>query len=242
MHLWFKALVANKTKTVPAKAQGRRGRKEPVKPLSGLDIDSLLGESKRTTISVDNAIPEFKQTLATAEDDATVETATKQMGAIVRKLIQDSFADLFYGRAAENLRVMREELVNLELPALYNKFLTGLKKSILSGELNGDRREMWFKHIIGGRLSLVTQEESEVSEVTADEAKAVSLYAVSSVRGMGRFANCSLLSLRHNLGHPQNLLNSVLYQQCWVMLGLWLVVRSTGVPLSCKKGDLGIGF
>jgi ATP-dependent DNA helicase 2 subunit 2 len=161
--------------TVPAKAQGRGGRKEPVKPLSGLDIDSLLGESKRTTISLDNAVPEFKQILATAADDATVESAAKQMGEIVRKLIRDSFADLFYARAAENLRVMREELISLEVPALYNKFLTGLKKSILSGELDGDRREMWFKHVIGGRLGLITRDESEESEVTADEAKVVSL-------------------------------------------------------------------
>ena len=161
--------------TVPAKAQGRRGRKEPVKPLSGLDIDALLGESKRTAISLDNAVPEFKQILATAADDATIESAAKQMGEIVRKLIQDSFADLFYARAAENLRVMREELIGLEVPGLYNKFLTGLKKSILSGELDGDRREMWFKHIVGGHLSLITQDESEVSEVTVEEAKAVSL-------------------------------------------------------------------
>lgn len=127
---------------------------------------------------MENSIPEFKQALATAEDDATVEKAVKQMGEIIRKLIQDSFADVFYARAAENLRVMREELIELEFPALYNKFLTALKKSILSGELNGDRREMWFKHIIGGHLSLITQDESEVSEVTEDEAKAVSALLV----------------------------------------------------------------
>ncbi|KAL2022329.1 hypothetical protein VTK56DRAFT_5727 [Thermocarpiscus australiensis] len=163
---------AAEIKKVPAKAQGRRGRKEPVKPLSGLDVDALLGERKRTTISPENAIPEFKQTIATAEDDATIESAAKQMGDIVRKLIHDSFADVLYARAAENLRVMREELISLEVPALYNKSLTALKKSILSGELNGDRREMWFKHIIGGHLGLITQDESEVSEVTVDEAKA----------------------------------------------------------------------
>jgi ATP-dependent DNA helicase 2 subunit 2 len=159
---------------VPEKARGRLGRKEPVKPLSGLDIDSLLGQSRRTAISPENAIPEFKQTLATAEDDETVEKAAKQMGDIIRKLIQDSFADLLYTQAAANLKVMREELINLEVPALYNKFLTALKRSILTGELNGDRREMWFKHIIGGHLNLITQEESEVSEVTESEARAVS--------------------------------------------------------------------
>ncbi|KAL2263225.1 hypothetical protein VTK26DRAFT_7719 [Humicola hyalothermophila] len=168
----IEALIdAAEVKKVPVKAQGRRGRKEAVKPLSGLDVDSLLGQSKRTTISLENAIPEFKQTLAAAADDETIQNAAKQMGDIVRKLIQDSFADLFYSRAAENLRVMREELISLEVPELYNKFLANLKKSILSGELNGDRREMWFKHIVGGHLGLITQDESEVSEVTADEAR-----------------------------------------------------------------------
>ncbi len=120
-------------------------------------------------------MPEFKQMLATAADDATIESAARQMGEIVRTLVRDSFADLFYARAAENLRVMREELVSLEVPGLYNKYLAGLKKSILSGELDGDRREMWFKHIVGGHLGLITLEESEVSEVTAEEAKEVRL-------------------------------------------------------------------
>ncbi|KAK0621247.1 SPOC like C-terminal domain-containing protein [Bombardia bombarda] len=180
------ALVeAAELKKVPAKAQGKRyggrgnSKKDQAKPLSGLDIDSLLGEttarrSATATISPENAIPEFKQALATADDDATIERAVKQMGDIVRKLVADSFADVLYAQAAEKLGVMREELIGLELPGVYNKFVTGLKKSILSGELNGDRREMWFKFVVGGRLGLVTGEESEVSEVEEEEARAVS--------------------------------------------------------------------
>ncbi|KAM7202081.1 ATP-dependent DNA helicase, partial [Naviculisporaceae sp. PSN 640] len=164
---------AAEVKKVPAKAQGKRWKKEAVKPLSGLDIDSLLGQNRQTkTISAENAIPEFKQTIATADDDSVVEDAVKQMGQIIRKLIEDSFADVLYPRAAENLRVVREELIGLELPGVYNKLLTSLKKSILTGELNGDRREMWFKYIIGGKLSLITSEESEVSDVTEEQAKA----------------------------------------------------------------------
>lgn len=155
-------------KKVPAKAKGKRFKKDTVKPLSGLDIDSLLGSSKRTSITKENAIPEFKQALATAADDVTVESAVKQMGEIIKKLIQESFADLNYERAAENLRVMREELIGLEMPVLYNKFLTSLKSNILSGALDGDRREMWFKYIIGGHLSLITSDESEMSGVTAE--------------------------------------------------------------------------
>lgn len=158
--------------SVPAKAQAKRVKKDTVKPLSGLDIDSLLGQSrKKTAISKENAIPEFKQALATAADDASIETAARQMSDIIRKLIQESFADLQYGQAAENLRVMRNELIDLEVPAVYNKFVRALKKSILSGELDGDRREMWFKHIVGGRLGLIAKDESEVSDVTAADAE-----------------------------------------------------------------------
>ncbi|KAK3900112.1 ATP-dependent DNA helicase [Staphylotrichum tortipilum] len=186
------ALVdAAEIKKVPAKAKGRLGRKETVKPLSGLDIDALLSSDTSTTarggrgssgaarvisgaarvISLDNAVPEFKQMLAAAADDDAVEDAARQMGEIVRRLVRDSFADLWYPRAAEVLRVMREELVALEVPGLYNRFVEGLKKSMLSGELDGDRREMWFKYVVAGRLGLVTGEESEVSKVTAEEAK-----------------------------------------------------------------------
>ncbi|KAK3948886.1 SPOC like C-terminal domain-containing protein [Pseudoneurospora amorphoporcata] len=169
-------IKAAEVKKVPPKVQGKHGRKDTVKPLSGLDIDALLGETrpraKKTPISTENAIPEFKQILETAEDDETVETAAKQMGDIICKLISDSFADVLYPRAAENLRVMREELISMEVPTLYNTYLMGLKESLLSDELNGDRREMWFRWVVGGRLGLITQGESEVSEVSEEEAKA----------------------------------------------------------------------
>lgn len=171
-------IEAAEVKKVPPKVQGKRGRKDTVKPLSGLDIDALLGESrpraKKTPISTENAIPEFKQILETAEDDETIETAAKQMGDIIRKLISDSFANVMYARAAENLRVLREGLIDMEVPTLYNTYVKALKESLLSEELNGDRREMWFRWVVGGRLGLITQEESEVSEVTEEEAKAVS--------------------------------------------------------------------
>ncbi|KAK4202753.1 SPOC like C-terminal domain-containing protein [Triangularia verruculosa] len=163
---------AAELKKVPEKAKGRFGRKDTVKPRSGLDIDSLLeSQPKLATISSENAIPEFKRILREANDDETIERAVKQMGEIVRKLIKDSFADMLYSRAAENLGVMREKLLEFEEPMLYNKFLRALKKSLLSGELNGDRREMWYKHIVGGGLGLITNEELDVSDVTEEEAK-----------------------------------------------------------------------
>lgn len=163
-------------KKVPAKVKGKRKR-ETVKPLSNLDIDALLADSgsKRTKISPENAVPEFKQTLAASTEKSVVENAIKQMGDIIRTLIRESFADINYDRAAENLRVLREESIEYEYSLLYNDFIRQLKKEITGGELDGDRMEMWTDRIIGGKLGLITTDEAEESNVTEEEAKEVSL-------------------------------------------------------------------
>ncbi|TLS29769.1 hypothetical protein PpBr36_00453 [Pyricularia pennisetigena] len=162
-------------KKVPPKAKGKRQR-EVVKPISGLDVDALLNNSgngssraKRAKISAENSVPEFKQMLASADKVATIENAAKQMGEVVISFINTSMGDMNYDRAAENIRVMRDELVALEEPVFYNDFLKSLKTKIVSGELNGDRREMWWR-IKFEKLGLITQKESEVSSVTEDEA------------------------------------------------------------------------
>ncbi|OAA38891.1 ATP-dependent DNA helicase II subunit 2 [Metarhizium rileyi] len=156
-------------KKVPPKAKGRRNR-EAVKPISGLDVDALLGEDKRCTISAENPVPDFKRSLGTADEIDQIEDATKQMGTIVRSLITDSFGDSKYAQATECLGVMREELINMEEPEMYNTFARDLKKSLLSGALGGDRRDFWFK-VRWSRLGLIDQDQSEVSKVTHDEAE-----------------------------------------------------------------------
>ncbi|TLD23261.1 hypothetical protein PspLS_07299 [Pyricularia sp. CBS 133598] len=158
-----------------ADAKGKRQR-EVVKPISGLDVDALLNNSgngssktKRAKISAENSVPEFKQMLASADKVETIENATKQMGEVVTSFINTSMGDMNYDRAAENMRVMRDELVALEEPVFYNDFLKSLKTRIVSGELNGDRREMWWR-IKFEKLGLITKKESEVSSVTEEEA------------------------------------------------------------------------
>ena len=88
-------------------------------------------------------------------------------------LIRESFADINYDRAAAHLGVMREELISLEEPDLYNSFLRDLKKKIHHKELDGDRMDMWRGKIIAGGLGLIIDQESEVSSVTEAEAKKV---------------------------------------------------------------------
>lgn len=111
--------------------------------------------------------------LRDAKEDSVFEDATKQMGAIIRQNIQKSYGYHLYGQAQEKLRVMREELIKYDEPDVYNEFVRALKKSLLSGELNGDRRDMWIEYVRAGRLGLITEQESEISQVTTQEAASV---------------------------------------------------------------------
>lgn len=157
---------------VPPKARGKRG-KESIKPISGLDIDSLLGEKKGGKISANNAVPDFKQALFSSEEVSDIEKASKEMAQIVRVMITDSFGDAKYAQAVEIIGVMREELSNLEEPDIYNSFIQDLKKALLSGVLGGDRRDFWFK-LRWSKMGLVDSKESEVSDVSPEQSEEVS--------------------------------------------------------------------
>lgn len=159
---------------MPPKAKGRKNR-ETIKPISGLDVSALLGEEKRGDISAENAVPDFKQALAATDEIGEIEDAAKQMGAIARTFVTDSFGDSKYPQAIECIGVMREELTKLEEPQVYNSFVRDLKKSLLSGELGGDRRDFWFK-IRYSRMGLVDSKLSEASNVTPEEADEVSTH------------------------------------------------------------------
>ena len=156
---------------VPPKTKGTKRTRETEKPLSGLDVDALLHQEKRTKISPNNAIPEFKQTLSQAENIEIIKDAVKQMSTIIEDQIRHSLGDANYHRVTEGLGVMREELIDYEEPALYNDFLKQLKEKLLKEELGGDRRELWWL-LRRSKLGLIEQRESEHSEVREEEAKA----------------------------------------------------------------------
>jgi ATP-dependent DNA helicase 2 subunit 2 len=140
-------------------------------------VEALLGdESKGKKISTDNPVPDFKRILGTSEEVSEIEDAAKQMGSIIRELITDSFGDSKYDQAMECLGTMREELINLEEPSLYNTFVKDLKKNMLSGALGGDRRDFWFQ-IRGAKMGLIDTRLSEVSDVSPETADEVSFSA-----------------------------------------------------------------
>ncbi|CAI6333823.1 unnamed protein product [Periconia digitata] len=158
-------------KKVPPKAKGRgkRSRADREKPLSGLDVDEILGNQKRIKIDSTNLIPSFKQTLAVIDDLDAIQDAADSMGAEIRKLISNSVAESAYGRALEAMRVMRDEMTELEEPEIWNVFVASLKKDLLAGQLGGDRRELWWK-IRGNKYGLVDRKKCFASAVSEEEA------------------------------------------------------------------------
>ncbi|KAI9757356.1 MAG: ATP-dependent DNA helicase II subunit 2 [Candelina submexicana] len=163
-------IAAAKVKKVPPKQKGRKRNRDQVKPLSGLNVDELLGREKRTRISPENAVPEYKQMLATAEDLGAIQDLSKQMSEVIISQIKHSLGDSNYGRAVEGLRVMREELTAFEEPGVYNEFMRDLKTKIFAGELNGERKDMWYE-IRRNRLGLIDQKLSPLSDVSEEMAR-----------------------------------------------------------------------
>lgn len=158
-------------KKVPPKTKGRgkRSRADRDKPLSGLDVDALLGNPKRVKIDANNLIPSFKQALAATDDLDAIQEAADAMATQIRDLIRNSVGDSAYGRALEALRVMREELTELEEPEIWNVFAREVKSELLSGKLGGDRREMWWR-VRGSKYGLIDRKRCFASDVTEEEA------------------------------------------------------------------------
>ncbi|KAF2201806.1 SPOC domain-like protein [Delitschia confertaspora ATCC 74209] len=158
-------------KRVPPKQKGRGKRnRDHDKPLSGLDVDALLGKTKRVKIDPQNLVPSFKQALSATDELEGIQAAADEMGAQIRSLITTSFGESNYGRATEAIRVMREELIELEEPEIFNTIIKDLKKQILGEDLGGERREMWLK-IRDNRIGLIDNKRSMMSDVQLEEAE-----------------------------------------------------------------------
>ena len=129
--------------------------------------------------------------LEAADTDDTILNAAQQLQAIVETRIKDSFGDVAYGRAVEELGVLREEMIEFEEPGIYNDIVRDLKKKLLGSELGGDRREMWWE-VRKARLGLVKNRDSLQSKVGEEEAEQVS----------NKFHSRRITRLKHNLVPP----------------------------------------
>ncbi|KAL8714138.1 MAG: hypothetical protein Q9220_001866 [cf. Caloplaca sp. 1 TL-2023] len=168
-------IAAADVKKVPPKVQGRRRNRNEVKPLSGLNVEALLGtDKKKKRFTSQNALPEFKQMIDVAESVEGMRDAATQLGSIIETRIKDSFGDVAYARALGEIKVLREEMVDLEEPAIYNNFAKDLKRKLLSEELGGNRKDFWWE-FRKSKLGLIDSKTSESSDVTEEDTKAVSV-------------------------------------------------------------------
>jgi ATP-dependent DNA helicase 2 subunit 2 len=161
--------------SVPPKTKSTRGRREQIKPLSGLDVDSLLDRKslpKGPKIDPQNAVPEFKRMLRSATNYDESGHAMKEMAMVIRSQITKSLGDREYEQQIENMRVFREELIIFEYPEQYNTFVRDLKTRLSNGELGGDRREFWFE-VRKNKLGLIDNWSADGTNVAEEDAKLV---------------------------------------------------------------------
>ncbi|KAF7879394.1 hypothetical protein EAF04_000590 [Stromatinia cepivora] len=154
-------------KKVPATTKAKRNR-EVVKPLSGLDVEALLGREKRQKITVDNAIPEFKRALAGTDSTENVTKVTREMGDTVRTLLKRSTGNSTWAQAGEYLRTMRTELIDLIEPEVYNNFIEKFKKQLQNEDFD---RMFWFDVVRKDKLGLIHAGESGNTKRTEDEVR-----------------------------------------------------------------------
>ena len=178
-------------KKVPPKSLSRRnyrGKKKEEAPRSGLDVTALLSERSKNNkhkISPQNAIPEFKQRVADAEDIETIQEAVVQFSGIIRNWIKQSMGNSGYGRAVEGIRVMRQECIELEEVASFNDFMRDLKEKVFREELGGDRREFWWQ-LRSNKLGLVDKKSGGDQGVEEDETREVSRPLFGTITWLNR--------------------------------------------------------
>ncbi|KAL8844006.1 MAG: hypothetical protein Q9176_001701 [Flavoplaca citrina] len=166
-----KLIAAADVKKVPPKVQGRRRNRNEVKPLSGLNVEALLGsDQKKAKVSVQNAIPDFRRLLDSAESIEALQDAAQQLGKIIEGRIKDSFGDIAYERALQEIKILREEMIEMEEPVVFNNFARHLKRKLLAEELGGNRKDFWWE-FRKSKLGLIDSKAAATSDATEEDAR-----------------------------------------------------------------------
>ncbi|TVY32195.1 ATP-dependent DNA helicase II subunit [Lachnellula occidentalis] len=163
-------------KKVADKVRGKRTR-DQIKPLSGLDVNSLLNSQKPRAarkITMENSIPDFKQLLEATVSSSEILELVTQMAKIIYKMVADTPIGGSFDMVTANMRVLRSQMMDLEMPEIYNDFIQSFKQRLVAGELfenefASNKRELWFA-VKSKRLGLIDKEVSEHSDISKEEA------------------------------------------------------------------------
>ncbi|KAL1585057.1 hypothetical protein WHR41_06185 [Cladosporium halotolerans] len=174
-----RVIAAADVKKVPPKARGKRQKgKEAPKPISSLDIDSLLDSGKEPGRSMEridpkNAVPEFKRMFDKAFDNGDmdgVQNACNQLKLIIFDRVKHSVGNSGYQSALELMGAMRERCIENDVPNAYNDFARELKTRALKEELDGDRRDFMVE-VRNHRMGLIVLVKDDHGGVTEEEGK-----------------------------------------------------------------------
>jgi ATP-dependent DNA helicase 2 subunit 2 len=109
--------------------------------------------------------------LDVTDDIDAIQDVVQQMASILEDQIRHSFGAVNYDKVLEGLGVVREEMLGLEEPALYNDLLRRVKKKLDAGELGGNRADLWYQ-IRRKKLGLISSDVSQFSKLTQADANA----------------------------------------------------------------------
>ncbi|TVY31768.1 ATP-dependent DNA helicase II subunit [Lachnellula subtilissima] len=171
-----KLVEAADVKKVADKVRGKRTR-DQIKPLSGLDVNSLLNSQKPRAarkITMENSIPDFKQLLEATVSSSEILDLVTQMAQIIYKMVARTPTDGSFDMVTANMRVLRSQMMDLEMPEIYNDFIRAFKQKLIADELfenefASNKRELWFR-VKSKRLGLIDKEVSEHSDISKEEA------------------------------------------------------------------------
>jgi len=139
-------------------------------------LHNLFAE-QANSVRTTNPTKDFSEMLSRKDVDL-VDKAIIGMQTVVFKLINDSIEDQYYEKVLGCIKVLREGCIKEGEPEQFNSFMTKLKQQYSKGK----REEFWRDYVVNNKISLITQDESDDSEVTEEEAKKFLTEAVVAVQ------------------------------------------------------------
>lgn len=149
----------------------QRARESAATTVSGLDVGALLAKRTPAAPRVDpeNPIPSFRQMLDTTRDPEGIKKAAQQFGEVIEERVRKDVGGRDESRVLEEMGTLRGEMVEMEEPGIWNEWAKAFREKVLSGELGGERRELWWKvRGQGSQVGLIEGGRDGVSKEEAD--------------------------------------------------------------------------
>ena len=139
----------------------KRGKKEQKLKLS---LNQLLhGGSNVDEVGTLNPVQDFKAMIQRRDTDV-VDVAIAQMQAVIKKLIEESVMNSFFGKAIDCMVALREGCVKEMEAEAWNTFLKHMRMEY--------QNHAFWPMVVQAKLTLIHDEESGESDVTKAEALA----------------------------------------------------------------------